>query len=107
MTQVMVKTSAGMRGSYTYDVAPDQVAEFVDRYDVWWYIIVDDEDWEWRKGGAWKPRPGFVGPEAAGARISRLVELYGVKAGELPAPPMEGKREPKESNEPEDDDGRW
>jgi hypothetical protein len=46
-----------MVGAYTY-ILPDREAalQFVRRSDIWWYTFpVEDEDWEWRRGGAWKP----------------------------------------------------
>lgn len=55
--QVLVKTLPGMHGAYTY-LLPDKAAadEFVQRDDIWWYHYpLEDEDWRWHRGGAWKP----------------------------------------------------
>ena len=57
MFQVLVKTTATMVSAYTYILEDRQAAvEFVMRPDVWWYHYPSEhEDWDWRRGGAWKP----------------------------------------------------
>jgi hypothetical protein len=57
---VLVKTTAGMLGSYSYDLpGREEARRFVERPDVWWYVFPLDEDdmtgASWRKGGAWGP----------------------------------------------------
>ena len=46
-----------MHGSYPYLLGSREEAdEFVKRPDVWWYHYPSEhEDWDWRRGGAWKP----------------------------------------------------
>ena len=46
-----------MVSAYTYILEDKQAAiEFVQRPDVWWYHYPSEhEDWDWRRGGAWKP----------------------------------------------------
>lgn len=116
MTQVLVKTSATMLGSHSYNVAPEVMQAFTGRPDVWWYCIPDDEETldgsAWHKGGAWAVSR-TVTPEYAAqlkAEIEGSVPVYGVKAGELPDAPLEEKREPvvPPAVPAEDEDGgRW
>lgn len=53
MFGVVVKTTEGMLGFYSYlfDTEEDRAA-FVKRPDIWWYQYHDAEDWDWKPGGA-------------------------------------------------------
>jgi hypothetical protein len=55
--QVLVKTTAVMNGAYTYLLeTAEERAEFVRRPDIFWYHFPEeDDDWQWHRGGAWKP----------------------------------------------------
>lgn len=55
--QVLVKTTPAMNGAYTYLLGSrEEAEEFVRREDVFWYHFPSEhDDWDWRRGGAWKP----------------------------------------------------
>lgn len=54
MFQVLVKTTQHMLGSYSVMVEDLAAAlTFVQHPQVWWYSFGSDEEWEWRRGGAW------------------------------------------------------
>lgn len=82
-----MKTTRAMTGEYAFMLKDRAAAqEFVQRPDVWWYVFPADEDWAWRRGGAWNPAPGNAEdsvPETA-------------PEPEAPAPGGDGE-----------DDGRW
>jgi hypothetical protein len=64
--QVLVKTTAHMQGSYSFDLGDrETAAEFVKRSDVWWYTFPVDEDildsFSWRRGGAWESLASAAG----------------------------------------------
>lgn len=59
--QVLVKTAPGMLGSYSFEVAPEDVKAFTARHDIWWWTVpVDDvlDGSGWHKGGAWAATDG-------------------------------------------------
>jgi hypothetical protein len=99
MTQVLVKTAPQMLGSYSYEVAPEDVKRFTSRPDIWWYTIPVDDVLDgngWHKGGAWTVpvaeaaaalAPALKGPEQA---------LWHLPPGTL-----------TDEEENDDEEGRW
>ena len=96
MFQVLVKTTAVMQGAYTYLLEDRAAADkFVRRADVWWYHYpAEHEDWDWRRGGAWKPSHLVTQDDLAAEE----------RAPEGSAPLM---NQVIVQEDDDDDDGRW
>jgi hypothetical protein len=116
MTQVLVKTTPWMQGSYSYDVPWDQVRAFTSRPDVWWYTVPEDDDYlDWHRGGAWDiaaMRSGTPG-DLSGARAQEYegagqsaYEDQRSYAGHPTDETQSGYARPAAQDE-EDEDERW
>jgi hypothetical protein len=107
MFQVLVKTTPHMQGSYpyTFEHREDRDA-FVMRGDIWWYHLGEDDDWDWRKGGAWEIAamqsgiPGDLSPMRAGTpAVPDIPKVPTIETSRtVQANPAEGN---------EEDDARW
>lgn len=94
--QVLVKTTASMTGSYSYDLGTrEAAAEFVKRHDIWWWTFPVEEDTldgsSWHRGGAWE----------LAAMASDIPGDLSPVAPEEPGPP------PLPAAQEDEDDDRW